>query len=165
MKCINCGNEMQVQRGQQHHYTSCGLPNVYLQNVETRNCSSCGEHEVVLPNVEDLHRVLAHAVISKKAPLTASEFKFLRKQLGWSSQDLAHKFGVDPSTVSRWENEADPLSRWADRLIRLSVAHFTPVDDYSADDMDLIDATAGTSPMPLRIRRGRSGWRDEEARA
>lgn len=165
MKCINCGNEMEVQRGQEHHYASSGLPNVYLQNIETRVCPSCGECEVALPNVEQLHRVLAHAVISKKAPLTAAEFRFLRKQLGWSSQDLAHRFGVDPSTVSRWENEADPLSRLADRMIRLCVAQFTPVDDYSADDMDAIDTAVASSADPLRIRRGRGGWSESEARA
>ena len=52
MKCINCGSDMEVQRGQPHDYTSCGLPNVYLPNVETRMCPNCGENEVVLPKVE-----------------------------------------------------------------------------------------------------------------
>ncbi|HEY8378319.1 MAG TPA: helix-turn-helix domain-containing protein [Nannocystis sp.] len=97
--------------------------------------------------------------------MTAAEFKFLRKHLGWASQDLARKFGVDPSTVSRWENEAEPLSRWADRLIRLAVAKFTPVDDYSAEDMDLIDASAGAVQKPLRLQREHGGWRGVESYA
>jgi transcriptional regulator with XRE-family HTH domain len=57
------------------------------------------------------------------------------RQLGWSSQDLTRKFGVDPSTVSRWENEADPLSRGADRLIR-SVGLEVPTTDQSAPRVD-----------------------------
>lgn len=161
LKCMNCGHELHVLAGQQHCYTSCGLPNVMLFNIEIRDCPSCGEREVVLPRVEELHRVLAHALISKPAPLTPAEFRFLRKQLGWGSKDLAGKFAFDPSSVSRWETGAEPLSRWADRLIRLAVARFTPVDDYSAEDMDLIDASKGVAPMPLNFRRGATGWQDE----
>lgn len=165
IKCVNCDHEVVVLHNQQHHYTSSGLSNVFLEGIDIRECGNCGEREIVIPRIEELHRVLAHALIVKRAPLTAAEFKFLRKHLGWASQDLAHKFGVDPSTVSRWEKETEPLSRWADRLIRLSVAQFSPVEDYSSEDLDLIDSTVGSMPRMLRVRRERGGWRDVRSQA
>ncbi len=34
----------------------------------------------------------------------AEQLKALRRQHGWSQEDLAHELGVSFSTVNRWEN-------------------------------------------------------------
>jgi putative transcriptional regulator len=47
--------------------------------------------------------------------------KEVRKQLGFSQEDLAHKLGVSFSTINRWENKKSSPSRLAkaqfDRLV------------------------------------------------
>ena len=86
----------------------------------------------------ELHRVIANAVIHKPARLSGAEVKFLRKHLGWSGADFAAHMGVDPTTVSAWENERKPFGTSSDRLLRLMVARQAPVEDYSLDELTKI---------------------------
>jgi DNA-binding transcriptional regulator YiaG len=55
-----------------------------------------------------------------------AEVRFLRKHLGWSGADFAAHMGVDPTTVSAWENERKPFGTSSDRLLRLIVARQAP---------------------------------------
>ena len=132
--------------------------------MEVDRCPKCGAVEIVIPRIEELHRALALAILRKRGRLAAPEVRFLRKYLGWSGADFAKHMGVDAATVSRWENEEQPMGPVADRLLRLMVVTREPVKDYSLDD--LIDA-ARKAARPIRlsmtIRGGR--WRAAGARA
>lgn len=160
MNCVSCGAQM-VSSRQNHLYKECGLPFVTLQDLEVRRCPSCGETEVVIPRIEQLHRLIAWVVVTKKSRLTAPEVKFLRKHLGWSGANFAVHMGVSVETVSRWENGHDPIGAVADRLLRLMVVTKEPMRDYSIDSLtELKD-----SPEPSRIglRSCPSGWESAEA--
>ncbi len=156
-KCRTCGKGELTSRVETHLYTESGLPHVALVGVEVRRCPSCGHHEVVLPRVTELHRTIAHAVIHKPARLSGAEVRFLRKSLGWSGVDFAERMGVDPSTVSSWENDKDPIGPTSDRLLRLMVARGTPVEDYSLDDLLKID-NERRPPIEVRISPKGKGW-------
>ena len=117
-------------RRENHLYAESGLPNVTLLDVEVRQCPRCGERAVAIPRIDELHRVLALAVIHKSARLAPQEVRFLRKYLGWSGSDFARHMGVAPETVSRWENGKEPMGPVADRLLRLMVAHGKPIEEY-----------------------------------
>lgn len=58
---------------------------------------------------------------------------FLRKYMGWASADLAHRIGVTPESVSRWENGHEPIGAVPDRTLRLMVALENPVENYHAE--------------------------------
>jgi putative zinc finger/helix-turn-helix YgiT family protein len=162
MKCPECGKPMASAR-ENYSYAASGLPYVTLVGVEVRRCKACGEHEVVLPRVEQLHRALALAVIGKRARLTAAEVRYLRKQLGWSGAAFARHMGVTPESVSRWENDREPMGPVADRLLRLMVATKAPASDYSLDL--LAQLAEPSSPVRLRVEAGRGGWHVEAVAA
>ena len=159
MKC-DCGATMTTTH-ENYSYAACGLPHITLTGVEVRRCSECGEHEVVIPKIEQLHQAIAEAVIAKKARLAAAEVRFLRKHLGWSGADFARHMGVTPETVSRWENDREPIGPVADRLLRLMVVTKAPKREYS------IEALAGLEddfvPARVRLSVDTHGWHAEAA--
>jgi DNA-binding transcriptional regulator YiaG len=125
--------------------------------VEIRRCPSCGHYELVLPRVAELHRTIAHAIIHKRARLSGPEVRFLRKYLGWSGVDFARHIGVDPSTVSNWENDRDPIGSTSDRALRLMVAHGSPVDEYSLEELTKIEDER-MPPVEVRVSPKARGW-------
>jgi putative zinc finger/helix-turn-helix YgiT family protein len=150
MKCVNCGGSMKTER-RAHRYTESGLSNVTLLNVEVRTCPACGEQEIVIPHIEDLHRLIARAVMVKPSTLSPDEIRFLRKWLGFSSTDFALAMGVRPETVSRWESKStrQPMAATAERLLRLMVANQEPVEKYP---IDLFKTQPRVKPAPLKFR-------------
>jgi putative zinc finger/helix-turn-helix YgiT family protein len=156
-KCRNCGKAEMSSRAETYLYKESGLPSVVLVGVEVRRCPSCGHHELVLPRVAELHRTIAHALIHKHSRLSGAEVRYLRKHLGWSGADFARHVGVDPSTVSNWENDKDPIGSASDRLLRLMVVHGAPVDDYSLDELTKIE-NEQTPPFQVRVSPKGRGW-------
>jgi putative zinc finger/helix-turn-helix YgiT family protein len=163
-KCRTCGKAEITTRAETYRYTESGLPNVVLVGIDVRRCPVCGHHELVLPRVAELHRTIAHAVIHKPARLSGAEIRYLRKYLGWSGADFARHVGVDPSTVSNWENDKDPIGTTSDRLLRLMVAHGTPVQDYSLEELTKIDDER-TPPIEVRVAPKGRGWEQVQAAA
>ena len=157
-KCRKCAvGELRVTR-ENYLYAESGLPDVVLQGVEVRRCPECGTHEVPLPRVAELHRVIAMLVIHKRARLSAAEVRYLRKYLGWSGGDFAAHVGVAASTVSKWENDREPIGPSSDRLLRMMVARRSPVQDYSDDDLTKIEDRRDP-PVNVRVRkRDRGDW-------
>lgn len=156
-KCRTCGKAEMSSGSETYLYTESGLPNVVLVGVEVRRCPSCGHHELVLPRVVELHRTIALAVIRKPSRLSGAEVRYLRKYLGWSGADFARHVGVDPSTVSNWETDKDPIGPASDRLLRLMVAHGSPVGEYSLDELTKIN-NERTPPIEVRVSPKNRGW-------
>jgi len=159
VKCAECGHAMGVRR-ENRRYDAGGLPQVVLQDVETRRCPRCGAEEVVIPRIEGLHRVIAGALIHKPARLAGSEIRFLRKYLGLAGADLARRMGTTRETVSRWEGGATPIGPQADRLLRVLVTTTDPVEDYSVEEF-LIGIRRSAAPEPARLTlkaHGTRGW-------
>jgi len=162
MKCPSC-NEPMTSARENHSYTASGLPYVTLVGIEIRRCKACGEHEVVIPKIEQLHRAIALAVVSKRPRLTAPEVRFLRKYLGWSGAAFAKHMGVTPESVSRWENEREQMSPVADRLLRLMVVTRAPVSEYPLESLAELEEEA--VPVRLRLESAKGGWRAEPVAA
>jgi putative zinc finger/helix-turn-helix YgiT family protein len=147
MKCLECGGPMKVTR-EPIVYRQSGLPNVRLQNIEVRRCPKCGETYEVIPRIEELHALLARAVATKAAKLTAEEVVFLRKWLGWDRAEFAKRMDVQPETVSRWENGTQVISGTTERLLRLMALTQQPKHDYT---LDMIKEVALGKPKPIRV--------------
>ena len=86
-----------------------------LANVPVRECPACGEKALAIPDAEGLHRALCQRVVRANRALLGQEVRFLRKYLGWSAEYLAAVMGVDPKTLSRWENGRQKIGPMADR--------------------------------------------------
>jgi putative zinc finger/helix-turn-helix YgiT family protein len=157
MKCIVCGSTMDTKR-ENIRYDASGLPYVTLQQVEVSRCPQCGEVEIALPRIDELHRVIAAALIAKPSRLDAAEIRYLRKYLGWSGADFAAHMGTTRETVSRWEHGAVAMGPQADRLLRLMVATKAPVQDYAVETLKAISPTKSPRAFRLGVKVARYGW-------
>ena len=163
MKCVDCGHTMET-RQENYRYHASGLPGVVLHGVQVSRCPACGAEEVTIPRIEELHRVIAQALIQKPARLVASEVRYLRKYLGWSGTDFARYMGTARETVSRWESGAGQMGGAADRLLRVLVANQKPVMAYSPDILAGIEDKASTpKPVHLGLTVDRRGWHAKAA--
>ncbi|MCY3018372.1 MAG: hypothetical protein NTW87_04980 [Planctomycetota bacterium] len=153
--CMECGTRMKVAR-ENFRDKTLGLPNLTLAGVEVRRCPACGAEEVAIPRIEEMHRVVAGALIRKAGRLDGAEIRFLRKSLGWSGMDFARRFGVAPETISRWEHGA-PMDRLAERLLRLAVAREAPVADYRVEDLGFVDAPPAKT-FRVRVKPAGKRW-------
>jgi putative zinc finger/helix-turn-helix YgiT family protein len=161
MKCRECGGKMKVAR-ETVKYDASGLPGVTLLNVEVRRCPQCGEWALVLPKLEELHRVLALAVVRKPAPLAREEIRFLRKHMGWSAADFARHMGKSPETISRWETGKMAMGATADRLLRMMVVlREKAAYEYSLDLLATIQPKRTTRPLKVGLTLSDSGWSEQ----
>jgi DNA-binding transcriptional regulator YiaG len=101
--------------------------------------------------------MLAHEVAARTGRLASEEIRFLRKWLGWSGVDFAAHMGVDPATVSRWENDSLQMGGSAERLLRLMVATREPIQTCSLEMLKRIGDTKA-SPLRLGFRADAAGW-------
>ena len=88
-----------------------------------------------------------------------STARFTRRYIGWSEGELAKHFGVDPATVSRWENNRDPIGPVADRLLRLTVQAKSPLASFDVEE--ILDAIKkdSTESKPIRLTQKRHVWK------
>jgi len=116
--CFQCGGELQVNKNKPYHYTESGLDNVVLFGINQYKCKACSETFVSIPMMEELHLLLGRELCCKKGLLTGKEVKFIRKELHMKAKEMAQALGVTASTVSRWENDKEPIGETHDRLLR-----------------------------------------------
>jgi DNA-binding transcriptional regulator YiaG len=118
-ECGNCGQKARVIRGD-YVWEDVDLP-VTLKNVEQVKCAKCGNVDVIIPQLSRVMRLIAVAVIRKPYRLTGAEVRYLRKHLGMTGAEFAALLPVDKTTLSKWENDEDPVGEQSDRLIRMIV--------------------------------------------
>lgn len=156
MKCMQCGSAMK-KANETYLYDRDGV-RATLENVAVHRCATCGDFEVEIRRIEQLNETLADTILRNPARLTGAEIRFLRKLLGWSGTKLAMQMGVEPATVSRWETDKKRIGAPAERLLRLSVAVGTAIEDYSLEDLlGVSDANAGK--VPMHFERSGGAWR------
>lgn len=129
-----------------HRIEGVGLPNVYLKSGFTVEGSG-DEQTVAYFNLDGLYVAIAHAVALRAAPLTASEFRMLRKRLGMSQEQAGAMVGKSSQAVAKWEKEKGPvpiadgkimrlawLSKYARRDLPRAVDQMARAGDYLAGD-------------------------------
>lgn len=117
--CWECGSNLQIIRGEPYHYVECGLDNVYLHGINQYRCPRCGEDGPEIPKVEELHLFIGKNIVCQEAQLTGPEIRFLRKELGLKSKEMANILSVAPETYSKWENSRGDISEVYDMQLRL----------------------------------------------
>lgn len=119
-ECRECGAKAKVIR-KDYRFVESGLGNVLLKDIEVVRCSRCKAESPRIAQHDDLMCTIAVALIDKPSELAGDEARYLRKYLGFGSEEFARMLGVDRSHLSRVENGALAISRQTDRLIRALV--------------------------------------------
>ncbi len=154
MKCMECGANMTTEKVREYPYLEAGIEGVYLSGVKVSRCAN-GHEEVAIQNVEGLHRMLAFAVTARPAKLHGAELRFLRKYLGFAGVTFAPIMGVTPETLSRWENDKEPMGATAERLVRVLVHRVAPIEEYPLEQLAHVGqggVTAGDAHVALGQR-------------
>jgi DNA-binding transcriptional regulator YiaG len=100
-----------------YKYTESGLRGIRLANGYRVERTPYG-NAVSIQDVDGLHQAIGRRLARKPKRLSSTEFRFLRKELGWSQQMLAEFLGTSEQTLSLWERGSRiPLA--AERLLRL----------------------------------------------
>lgn len=135
MKCAMCENPKSLKKSRiTVKYKDCGLDNVTLVGVRYYKCDRCGEEYFGYGNTEILHKIIAQILLIKSGFLTGKEVRFLRKQLGYSGKMFARLIGYEHETLSRIENDKNPVTPAFDRVVRFAVAERIHDRDYDLHD-------------------------------
>jgi transcriptional regulator with XRE-family HTH domain len=113
------------------HYTASGLDNVYLVNGYTIEDDPDYGRIVTIHEEDDLLRAIGCSIISRPRALTGSEFRFLRKIMEDTQEELAEAFGVNVQTIANYE-KGKKIPGASDRLIRMMFALWTVPPDARA---------------------------------
>ena len=89
---------------------------VFEGTLPANVCKGCDEAYFDLAAVERFELGVA-AELARMGRGTPTAFKFMRKALGLSGVALGELLGVEPETISRWENGARRLDRGAFALL------------------------------------------------
>jgi transcriptional regulator with XRE-family HTH domain len=154
-------------------YAFSGLPDVYLSGITVYRCPACPSVCPSIPRLEELHRVIARALVAKPSRLEGSEIRFLRKNIGIPAKKIARILGLTPETYSRAENGKNAgLSEPAEKLFRLMAKDDDDTDRRSvreailglADTLEKEDRRKTNKPSVRTFKLVRAGrWKAEAA--
>lgn len=117
-KCFNCGKVVIAVKDKPYQYRESGVDYVYLIGVIQYECT-CGEQYVEIPRINELHLLIGKHIVCKKELLSGEEVRFLRKELGMKSKDMAAALSMEPETYSRWENSKQDIAACHDKALRM----------------------------------------------
>jgi DNA-binding transcriptional regulator YiaG len=120
MKCSNCGELAEIAHGN-YTFKESGLDYVILCGIELIKCKHCGNEDPIIPGMDDLFRTIALALVTKPYRLAGEEVRYLRKYMGLTGDGFSRLLHIDKTTLSKWENNDDPVGTQSDLAIRMMV--------------------------------------------
>jgi DNA-binding transcriptional regulator YiaG len=124
MRCEECNIEMvneQSTEKEPFRFDRCGLDHVYLVGIDKFVCPRCKAVYPIVPRIEELHKVIASALVNRTGDLAGPEVRYLRSWMGMKSQDFADVLGCVPEHLSKVENGHTRLGASGDKLVRTLV--------------------------------------------
>jgi transcriptional regulator with XRE-family HTH domain len=100
-----------------HHYTECGLQNVYISGI-SKMVDDDGDEVILIPGVNNLHRTIAEGIVSHTKGIDGSELRFLRSEMGLTQAELATLVHRDKQSIGRWERSETEIDSVAEAVIR-----------------------------------------------
>lgn len=104
-----------------YHYTESGLDNVYLHNIHVIQ-DIAGEKVIYIPRVNQLHKLIAQAIINKTGLISGKEVRFLRSEMGYFQKDFSKILEIDEKKYLSWEEKGVVVEKSVDALLRLHVS-------------------------------------------
>jgi transcriptional regulator with XRE-family HTH domain len=100
-----------------HHYTECGLQNVYIHGIKPM-VDDDGDDVILVSGINTLHRVIAEGIVSHPKGMNGSELRFLRTEMGLTQSEMASFVHRDKQTIGRWERSEKEIDSVSEALIR-----------------------------------------------
>lgn len=110
MKCEQCGH-VGLKETTTTHEVRVG-DHVVRGTVPAETCPKCKEVYVRGDALERLELEVA-SLVGRAGHVTGDTFRFMRKALGLQAKELGELIGTPPETISRWENGARDVDRFA----------------------------------------------------
>jgi transcriptional regulator with XRE-family HTH domain len=138
-----------------YHYEACGLSNIFLSGLTIGECQVCNAQSVVIPNIQELHELLAKALILKAGKLRGSELRFLRTTARLTPIAFAAQMEVSSVTILNWER-AKVLRYSTDLGTRLVLASLLVNLNLGAEISQLPSLIRRRDPLTNEIEADRS---------
>lgn len=109
---------------------------IYLANgVEYSKLA--GENYVSFKDLDNLHDSICLYLVTHKALLSSTVFKFIRTTLNYTQKYLGELLGVSDQTIARYEKAISPIPLTIDKLIRRLYLEKTC---YKENRLDIIES-------------------------
>ncbi len=101
----------------EHHYTECGLQNVYIGGI-SKMTDDDGDDVILILAINQLHRVIAAGIVSHVKGMDGAELRFLRTEMGYTQAELAVLVHRDKQSIGRWERSEKEIDGSSEAVIR-----------------------------------------------
>lgn len=102
----------------EHHYTECGLQNVYISGI-SKMTDDDGDEVIMVRAINELHKVIAEGIVSHRKGIDGSELRFLRSEMGYTQSELAALVHRDKQSIGRWERSEKEIDSASEVVIRM----------------------------------------------
>lgn len=120
--CKHCGGpRIETRALADKDLADLGIPVRVAEGAHVSLCGDCGREEVFVESMGDLLLAASMTLAFVPYKLNSQEIKFCRKTLGLSGKSLASLMSVQPETVSRWENDKQPINDAVEKIFRMNV--------------------------------------------
>jgi putative zinc finger/helix-turn-helix YgiT family protein len=109
-------------------YRECGLENVFLYHLSFIKDEK-GEDIVYIPKINQLHKMIAKAILFKTGKITPAEIRFLRTEMGLKQSEFSEILGKEAQAVGRWERGEVTIDDSIDLLIRFITKEYYNFDE------------------------------------
>lgn len=143
-----------------YHYTECGLDYVWLANGFKIHETKYGKG-VSFSDAEQLHEVIAHAVINSPIPIRGQEVRFLRSVLDISQAALGKLLGnMARDTIAKYESAKDePIPTPIDHLIRYVYSEMKKDNSRIRGFCDIFEQTEEDAINEFILSRKSGNWK------
>lgn len=149
MICPTC-EKAELRRKAHVHTQKIGRYTVKDGSMLADTCPKCGEVLITGRELTDYQLRAAALVLLESKEIGGAEIKAIRKSMGLTQAELGELLGRDVATLSRQENDAQPMSR-ADQLAMLALIH--AIQGFGGDAETFIEhERSRTSKKMLEIR-------------
>lgn len=128
------------------------FPVTLTGGVVEKLCSECGAHMGhILKKPSELIAMVAVLRACNGLKLSGSEVRFLRKSMNLKAKELADELTLDPSHLSRIENDRQCISDVYEKLLRAVVClhHFDAAQELKVDIRRVFSMTIpAVTPVP-----------------
>lgn len=141
-----------------HHYTECGLLNVYIEGIAVQ-IDHEGDEVITVPFINQLHEVIALGIVSHGKGMTGEELRFLRTEMGFTQAELASLVHRDKQSVGRWERGEVEIESAAEAVIRRLAIEKLKLDSEAGIDELSRRSVPTAEVQPINIAVEGDGYR------
>lgn len=137
-KCAKkLGEETMISPYEVSHKLYAGIRVMLLNAAHERVCTACNTPVIDIPDAEGLTAAVVIARATDPVKLNGAEIKFMRKAMDLSAKKLASRLEVTEETISRWENDKQPIGGANEKIFRYlackALAPSAPAIHWSID--------------------------------